>query len=81
MSLNAMIAILLIAGFAAALAARAWCNTNRILAERKAAERQALLRSAPAESTFLDPHRDPGPVLVAPDEGDWRLGWGGEDRG
>lgn len=39
-------------------------------------EWEAQRDAAPADSTYLDPHRGPGPVLVSPDEGDWRTGWG-----
>jgi len=42
-------------------------NLDRIVADWEA-QRDA----APADSTYLDPHRGPGPVLVSPDEGNWR---------
>lgn len=46
-------------------------NIQRVIAEWEA-QRDA----APADSTYLDPHRGPGPVLVSPDEGDWmRMEW------
>lgn len=58
------------------LAFRAAIRRGERHIEHVLTEWEAQRDAAPADATYLDPHRGPGPVLVSPNEGDWRTGWG-----
>ncbi len=70
LGIAAVIVVLLVFAFRAAIR-----HGERHI-EHVLTEWEAQRNAAPADSTYLDPHRGPGPVLVSPDEGDWRTGWG-----
>ena len=68
--------LIIVAAIALVLAFRAAIRHGERRNEWIITEWEAQRNAAPADATYLDPHRGPGPVLVAPDEGDWRTGWG-----